>query len=120
MNDATPTFDGEGYPTEETLRIIRDWPCLGLPDMEAVMDFVGQAWHWPEYWAKQTRWRDRRGGSRRTRYVFSTSGWSGNESLVEAIEANALLQVIGAWSWRRGGHYEYRFPDVVPEKENAR
>ena len=109
---AEPTFDADGYPTEDTLAAIRDWPLDTLPDYEAVMDFAGRAWSYPDYWTKDPAWLDPEwaSGPPRLRYVFSTGGWSGNESIVGAIEANQMLQLIGAYSWRRGGHYEYRFP----------
>lgn len=107
-----PTFDADGYPTDETLGRIRSWPVETAADMAAAMDFAGRAWSYPEYWECdpdfiEPEWPT---GSHQRRYVFSTGGWSGNESIVSAIEANQMLQMIGAWSWRRGGHYEYRFP----------
>lgn len=108
-----PTFDADGYPTEETLDAIRHWPVNDLRAFEAVMDFVGRAWRYPDYWGKTPHATDPEAPTRRfLRYAFSTGGWSGNESLVGAIEANAIVQNIGAWAWRRGGHYEYRFPEA--------
>ena len=105
-----PTFDAHGYPTEETLDRIRTWDVATLADMEAAMDFAGAAWHYDDAWTKERGWIDPDWGSLQVRYRFSTLGWSGNESIVEAIEGNEMLQMIGAWAWRRGGHYEYRFP----------
>jgi hypothetical protein len=107
-----PTFDADGYPTEETLERIKTWPCETLADMAEAMDFAGRAWYYPDYWEVDPAFvADEWPGQKpQRRYVFSTGGWSGNESVVAAIEANLMLQMIGAWSWRRGGHYEYRFP----------
>lgn len=108
-----PTFDVNGYPTDETLDAIEHWPINKASDAEALMDFIGRAWSYPDYWRKQDHWRDqsRYGIASRTvyRYTFSTGGWSGNESLVTALEHNVLAQMLGAYSWRVGGHYEYRF-----------
>jgi hypothetical protein len=110
-NGADQFFDADGYPTEETLERIRTWPTATLADMAAAMDFAGLAWSYPDLWKCDPDFRDPKWPSfPRRRYVFSTGGWSGNESIVGAIEANQMLQMIGAWSWRRGGHYEYRFP----------
>jgi len=112
---AEPTFDKDGYPTDETLERIKTWPIERNADFGAVMDFAGRAWSYPDCW-------ERIGNCGLTlitsdrpclRYVFSTGGWSGNESIVAAIEANQIVQMVGAWSWRRGGHYEYRFPDAL-------
>lgn len=111
-----PTFDADGYPTEETLERIKTWDVIPDGkrfDFEAAMDFAGRAWSYPDYWTKTELWDDPEGypGQKpQLRYVFSTGGWSGNESIIAAIEENQALQMLGAWSWRRGGHYEYRFP----------
>lgn len=105
-----PTFDRDGYPTEETLQAIRDWDIATFADAAAAMDFAGRAWYYPDRWHCQPRWRGKGYKGYRRRYVFSTGGWSGNESVAGAIKENLLLEMLGAWSWRRGGHYEYRFP----------
>lgn len=107
---AEPTFDADGYPTEETLQRIEAWTIETFRDFEAVMDFVGRAWRY-EAWTKESQWKGEGELFPKLRYVFSTYGWSGNESLVTALESNTMVQAIGAWSWRRGGHYEYRFPE---------
>ena len=39
--------------------------------------------------------------------AFSTGGWSGQEALVNAVE-HGLPGTFYLWSWRRGGHYEFR------------
>ena len=116
-----PTFDGDGYPTDKTLQNIREWPTKTLADMAECMDFAGKAWSYPDYWVKEDDWPDPDFfGKPCLRYVFSAGGWSGNESIVEAIEANMMVQIVGAWSWRRGGHYEYRFPkEAIPDVKMA-
>ena len=118
VNHSEPTFDRDGYPTEETLSTIREWPIDALADTAAAMDFAGRAWAYPKCWECVEKWTDPDWSSHMMRvYRFSTAGWSGNESIVEAIEANVMLQTLGAWSWQRGGHYEYRFTiqsDIKP------
>lgn len=102
-----PTFDADGYPTEATLRRIRTWPTGTLADMLACMDFAGRAWSSYGTWRK-TFWR------KEVRYRIVTGGWSGNESVIAAIERNQMVQMVGAWRWERGGLYEYRFPRGEP------
>ena len=104
-------MDPDGYPTEETLARIRDWPITSNADFAAVMDFAGDTWSYPDRWACIEAETDPDWPSHPYRvYRFSTGGWSGNEDIVAAIEANQIVQMVGAYSWQRGGHYEYRFP----------
>ena len=117
MNNEEPTFDADGYPTDATLETIRTWDVSTASDAIAAMDYVGRAWHWRDWgWEKETGWRPDSGptisASRsETRYLIHTGGWSGNESLISALQDNMMLQMLGWWSSRRGGHYEYRFPE---------
>jgi hypothetical protein len=106
-----PTFDREGYPTIETYDKIADWPINTFQDAIDAMEFVGRAWYYPEYWEVSENWTDPDYSKKVRRYVFSTGGWSGNETLISAIESNIMLQALGAYSWRKGGHYEYRFTE---------
>lgn len=107
MNE--PTFDRDGYPTDETLDRIENWEVKTFSDALDAMDFVGRAWYYPDRWERRTTGHPIT-ARREVEYAFSTGGWSGNESLVGAIEKNTMLQMLGAWSWQRGGHYVYRFP----------
>lgn len=108
MNE--PSFDADGYPTEQTLDLIRKWAVVTADDAIAAMDFAGAAWSYPDRWTKEIGWRDPDWPtSPQVRYTISTGGWSGNEDVIAAIETNQMLQMLGWWSSRRGGHYEYRF-----------
>ncbi len=107
---AEPEVDDDGYPTDATLDRVKSWPCTSMQACLEAMDYVGRAWYYPDYWDRKDGMpADYLPNYTETRYTFSTGGWSGNESLVGAIEENFRLQAMGAYSWRRGGHYEYRF-----------
>lgn len=90
-----PTFDKDGYPTEETLKAVREWPC---EDFEGLIAFMKRAWQWPEFIQPLPQ-----GG-----YSFSTGGWSGNEDLMQALEENRPVYFMYWYASLRGGHYEYR------------
>lgn len=70
-----PTFDAEGYPTEETLECIRNWLHT---DAEGLLRFIRDAWHGPELGAEV----------RPGIWTFVTGGWSGNEEILAALWAS--------------------------------
>lgn len=109
-----PEFDRDGYPTSWTVQAVEAWEVRTPADAIVCMDFVGRAWKWPDWgWEKTTGWRpdDESTFWPYTRYRMSTGGWSGNEDLILALERNRMVQMLGWYSSRRGGHYEYRFTE---------
>lgn len=103
MADMTePTFDADGYPTDETLERIATWP-LPTPDSAGeLLDFCRRAWD-STYGSWETDTLD---GSRR--HTLATGGWSGNESVADAMERNTMFWLLCWRSFKRGGRYEYR------------
>ena len=103
-----PTFDSDGYPTEETLRRIEEWPYEG--GFSSLMEYVAEAWKWgdltqrpslieplfdPDY-EDDGKW-----------WCGATGGWSGNESLEGALGRNFMFTAL-CWSASvRGGYVEY-------------
>jgi hypothetical protein len=108
-----PTFDADGYPTEESLACLAAWP---YQDAEGALDFMAAAWSYPEY--------VRHGLSPEEAVVthadpgdafirFATGGWSGNESLIDEFRSN---QICWAFTWRlssRGGCHIFQYPDLA-------
>ena len=92
-----PTFDSDGYPTEETLEIIAKWEN----DYENLMEFVREAWRWKDDYFHLTI----KDGERM--HELHTGGWSGNESLMGALKQNQLFWVMCWQESRRGGHYKF-------------
>lgn len=108
MNE--PTFDADGYPTEETLDAIRHWEWR---DWRGLVEYVNRAWNHkgfelgpvPEDFVYD--WD--RG---KTLARISTWGWSGNEDIIGALEESDIWTLF--WhSSMRGGHYEFVFPKEV-------
>lgn len=92
-----PTFDAHGYPTDETLKCIETWPYTNF---DGLMKFVHRAWHMPEWgWVQK-----------RNIYRISTGGWSGNESLIDALQGNMMFWSVCWWESKRGGHYRFEIP----------
>ena len=107
-----PEFDVDGYPTEDTLTRIRSWPVETFDDMASAMDFAGRAWSYPDRWECIERWEDPDWPSRPQRvYRFSTGGWSGNESVIGAMQKNRFGWLVTWVESRRGGHYIFDAPE---------
>lgn len=113
----SPTFDEDGYPTEETLERIRSWPINDDSGPLELLQYVRDAWYYPDRFfeldAPPDDYPDLMRnicGPRRWFYV-STAGWSGNESLIEALQHNVIFWMLCWWSSRRGGHYIFEVRD---------
>lgn len=87
-------MDDDGYPDDEELERIEKWP---YQDCEGLMDFVHSIW-WCASWGWTQDGDDIRA---------STGGWSGNESLIFAMQKNVMCWHLLWVSSRRGGHYEF-------------
>lgn len=101
-----PTFDADGYPTDETCERIASWP---FQDCAGLMRFVRRAWHLADWgWREDGR-----------EFAISTGGWSGNESLIDALERNAMFWSLCWQQSRRGGHYRFEIPDWSNQPEKS-
>jgi hypothetical protein len=100
MNDETkrPSFDSDGYPTEETLECIRDW---SYNDFKGLMKYCQEAWRYEEYFKEF----DTEIGFL---YDVHTGGWSGNESIIGAMHDNTMFWMLCWEQSRRGGHYIFK------------
>ena len=111
-----PTFDREGYPTEETLQALREWP---METAAAGLDFLSACWK-DGYMAESGLAKDvlppaeieticADDDERVLR--LPTGGWSGNEDAV-----NAFMESLAAtMTWclhARGGLWIFKYPEV--------
>lgn len=105
-----PTFDADGYPSDETIEAIEQW---AWQDAAGCLDFVKAAWHYPEYARDEITAGEAEvlHAEKTEKYLrLATGGWSGNEDLIAAIRHN---QMVHALTWRlnaRGGLHIYRYP----------
>jgi len=94
-----PTFDADGYPTEETLRTIEAWDYEYIPGWLA---YVREAW-------------DTNYGRACIANGFlklATGGWRGNEVIVQAMRKNFILWTLTWESSHRGGLEVLRIPNL--------
>lgn len=90
-------LDEDGYPTDEALEVIERWPMFRNKEL---FEFIKELWYMSEW-----GWREENIDGT-TRYILSTGGWSGNESLIHALEHNRNFAWSMTWHQsRRGGHY---------------
>lgn len=92
-------FDDDGYPTEEAEKLVAEWPHED--NWRGLMAFIKPLWRYADcgYWTESLTDEGRK------QYEISTAGWSGNESLIYALQEN---KIFWAFCWvqsRRGGHY---------------
>lgn len=101
--DPDSNLDEDGYPTEAALTTVREW---ALADHLGLMAFVKSLWYLPDWGWHENEARPEEG--REKVFRISTGGWSGNESLIAALQSNHTFWAQCWRSSRVGGHYEFR------------
>lgn len=86
-------LDDDGYPTEEALKRIAEWPHTDWPGL---LEFTQPLWKYPDRW-----WTEG------DVLHLSTGGWSGNEDIIRAMQKNRIFWSMCWLSSRRGGWYEF-------------
>jgi hypothetical protein len=93
-------MDSDDYPTEEELERIRQWP---YEDCGGLLQFIGSTcWAYPERGFEQ----------KGRRFRLATSGWSGNEEVISALQDNRMFWAICWESSHRGGLYIFEVPKI--------
>ena len=101
-------LDEDGYPTEEALTIVKNFPVTG--SAKELLDFVRSLWYWDNMvWIEKHPHPFKDGEVEHT-VCFSTGGWSGNESLIRALNSNFLGELVWVKS-ERGGHHQYSYEE---------
>lgn len=110
--------DEDGYPTNHALDIIEKWHWS---EPTAWFKFVENLWAYHDFGWTETEggvdgWTNQTLPETTRRFHISTAGWSGNESLIRAMEKNWVLWGMHWVQSRRGGHYIFEIKD---EKERT-
>ena len=101
------SWDDDGYPTDESLEAIGKWDG----DEREFFAALKPLWKYSDMPHQDAwcGWHEENGAGIMDepvrRYNLSTGGWSGNESLVGAMERNIELWATTWVQTRRGGHY---------------
>ena len=94
-------MNGDQYPTDEELRTIIDWDWQR--GWKPLLAYVRTLWWLPDWgWTEKGN-----------RYWLSTGGWSGNESIIDAMKRNYMFWSLCWQSSRRGGHYRFVVPRIA-------
>lgn len=88
-------MDDDGYPDDDELARIELWP---YSDFHGLMEYIKPRWQYADcgYWTQDG-----------DIFRLSTAGWSGNESIIQALKANRMFWMMCAAEWKRGGHYVF-------------
>ena len=116
-------LDDDGYPTEEALEVIRKWDFADETNHEIhnLLDFVQRLWSYPDRfcwystaYSKEYTKPDM-SGKYKVKYrklYLSTGGWSGNESVIDALQDNFMFWAMCWAKTERGGHYWFEIPEI--------
>ena len=106
-------MNSSSYPAEEDLKRIEQWP---YGDLLGLMEFVKSLWWMPDWgWRQQEKYDPT--DQPCTAFTISTGGWSGNESLIEAMRANHIFWSLCWVQSRRGGHFLFEVKELTAGAE---
>lgn len=101
-------MDAEGYPEESELDLIKNWD---YKEVFSLLDFVQERWTYSDCFRK--KWtKHRYSGSQLLQVEMITGGWSGNESLVNALLENTMIRHFCYVEWKTGGYHKF---EIKPE-----
>lgn len=88
------------YPTEEELLIIEKWEFNTPDDLHLLINYLEERWMFGKHGYFESK------GKNIIHLRLSTAGWSGNESMISALEKNPFWFCFWQES-HRGGHYYF-------------
>lgn len=108
-------LDDDGYPTDDALEIITLW---NWNDAKGWFEFIKSLWAYSDWGWNEQEVIDEVTNKREWCYYISTAGWSGNESIIGAMEKNTWMWGLNWVQSRRGGHYIFQLKTFKDEKLN--
>ena len=94
----------DGYPTPEWIEFIEQFAPDKSMSIRDFLDNLKDSW-----WPNGEGFRLKRKYDRKVKLELHTNGWSGNEEMIDALNANTFLKAIyiRPKKWIVGGHYYY-------------
>lgn len=89
-------LDKDGYPTEKLLEWIETFNPVDITVLLATLESV---WKFEDYFKLS--------GKKTLKLELHTGGWSGNESIVDALQNNVLFWNLYWQKSVRGGHHYF-------------
>ena len=110
-------LDDDGYPTDDALEAVRIWHWN---DQKGWFEFIKSIWHLASWgWHEGEEDHEWDKGKKVYRYNISTAGWSGNESIIRAMEECDMMWGLTWVQSRRGGHYIFELYQFKDDDETA-
>jgi hypothetical protein len=105
--------DRDNYPTDDELVQVYSWNKFDRAGLLEFFELLRSCWNYAtdnegNQWFFRGPMPERDGEGGYTAFYISTGGWSGNESLIQAMQENFILWSLTWYSHRKGGHYEFR------------
>lgn len=113
MDQDDDDMDEDGYPTELACERIKAWHWS---DKSGWLKYIESLWHLASWgWSEGDEPHDYKDGVTVRRFHISTAGWSGNETLIQAMKENTMLWHLTWVQSRRGGHYIFEIDKEITE-----
>lgn len=109
IEDGDNLTDEDGYPTELALEAIEKWHW---DNPKGWFEFIGSLWAYRDYGWHESDQKHEFLDKIVHRYNISTAGWSGNESIIGAMQKNEMMWHLNWVQSRRGGHYIFELYEV--------
>ena len=101
--DKSDFLDDDGYPTDDALEIVKLWHW---DDARGWFKFIESLWAYHDWgWKEKDEPHEFDNDKMVHRYYISTGGWSGNESIIDAMQQADFMWSLNWVQSRRGGHY---------------
>jgi len=106
-------LDDDGYPTDAAYEIVAKWHW---DDSKGWFEFINSIWYLKSWGWHEGEAIDDITGKKVWHYDISTAGWSGNETIIRAMQENYMLWSMTWVQSRRGGHYIFELKTFEDEE----